>query len=285
MLLKIEKYFKAILPQKIKDAIKIFLPSSLYSKVTPLDIELTRISKEPRYETGYTNILGKQVKYIDAPSFRFMYDEIFNKEIYHIRTKRQEPFILDCGANVGLSVIYLKRLLPSATIIAFEPDEKAYDALNFNVASLNLENITTVKKAVWDCEETVEFYAEGADAGRISVGMEKEASISSVETVRLKDYLENKKIDFLKIDIEGAEYKVLKDCGDLLTNVENIFIEYHSFEGKEQHLDEILAILKESGFRYIVQHIGIFSDQPFLEVKTWDTMDLQLNIFAIKPNE
>ena len=49
---------------------------------------------------------------------------------------------------------------------------------------------------------------------------------TTVTCVRLKDLLDDD-IDFLKIDIEGAEYAVLKDCSDDLTNVKNLFVEYH----------------------------------------------------------
>jgi hypothetical protein len=64
--------------------------------------------------------------------------------------------------------------------------------------------------------------------------------------------------------------------------VEKIFIEFHSFVGKQQRLSEILSILKEAKFRYIIHHIGTFSPKPFIQVSTYLEMDLQLNIYAYR---
>jgi hypothetical protein len=68
----------------------------------------------------------------------------------------------------------------------------------------------------------------------------------------------------------------------LLSNVERIFLEYHSFKGKEQSLHRILDILQGAGFRYNIQHIGVFSNHPFEEINSYMGMDLQLNIFAYR---
>jgi len=74
----------------------------------------------------------------------------------------------------------------------------------------------------------------------------------------------------------------LKECRSKLKNVDKIFLEYHSFVNEEQKLDEILAILKEAGFRYNINHIGVVSKQPFISVNTYSGMDLQMNIFAYR---
>ena len=85
----------------------------------------------------------------------------------------------------------------------------------------------------------------------------------------------------LKIDIEGAEYEVLKDCSSELFRVKKIFIEYHSWNNSEQRLSEILAILEENKFRYYIEDIGK-RKHPFIENGKDLKMDLQLNIFGYK---
>ena len=65
---------------------------------------------------------------------------------------------------------------------------------------------------------------------------------NNVRCVRLNDLL-NEEIDFLKIDIEGAELPVLKDCSDNLKNVKNLFVEYHGKYDEMFKLNEILEIL------------------------------------------
>lgn len=83
------------------------------------------------------------------------------------------------------------------------------------------------------------------------------------------------------MDIEGAEYAVVQDCIDVLDNVRNIFIEYHSHEKEPQKLHELLAILCRSGFRYHVREAWT-SPQPFIHRRTLLGMDLQLNIFGFR---
>ena len=74
----------------------------------------------------------------------------------------------------------------------------------------------------------------------------------------------------------------MEDCVDKLHNVDKLFIEYHSFTNTKQELHKILEILVNAGFRYNIQHIGVFSVRPLITIKYYFGMDLQLNIFAVK---
>jgi FkbM family methyltransferase len=242
--------------------------------------EISRISQTPRFFIGETDILEHKLQFVDSASFCFIYDELFNKEIYKFETSNPSPYIIDAGANIGLSVIYFKKLFPNAEIIAFEPDSKVFKALEYNVQSFAFEKVQLIQKALWNEETTLKFYSEGADGGRIATQTDLHRLIE-IPTCRLRNYL-NRKVDLLKIDIEGAEIIVLEDCKDLLHNVERIFVEYHSFTQKEQKLYQLLEILEKAGFRYQVQHVGVFSHHPFVKISEYNNMDLQLNIFAYR---
>ena len=98
-------------------------------------------------------------------------------------------------------------------------------------------------------------------------------------SIRLKNILA-RKIDFLKIDIEGAETEVVEDCAKNLTMVKNVFVEYHSSVGKEQTLPKILSILSGSGMRYSIKEASS-SKSPFIDRVT-SGFDLQLNISAYR---
>ena len=215
----------------------------------------------------------------DKSSFASMYEEIFTNKIYEIKTEIEKPLIIDCGSNIGLSILFFKQNLPNAKVIGFEPDPRIFNILKGNIESAKLSDIQLINKALSDKEGKIDFYSEGADGGRIA--QENDNKIISVDTIRLRPYLD-KEIDLLKIDIEGAETAVLKDCADLLKNVKNIFIEYHSIKDKDQTLDEILKILRDNNFRYYIDRTGIKSTQPFLKINTNLNYDLQLNISATK---
>ena len=97
----------------------------------------------------------------------------------------------------------------------------------------------------------------------------------------------NKHVDFLKLDIEGAETTVIKDCADYLGNVDNIFVEYHSFLSEKQTLDELLNILKKTNFRVQIQTQFLFSSAISFKIKSvWHgltteyILDIENNISA-----
>jgi FkbM family methyltransferase len=227
-----------------------------------------------------TDVFEKKIKIPDAASFLFIYDELFRKGIYNFKTDETKPLILDCGANIGLSIIYFKHLLPNAEILGFEPDAKIFEFLKFNIESFDFSGVTLLKKACWKDETVLKFFSEGADAGRTANPTDS-GNIVDVEAVRLRNYL-TRKISMLKMDIEGAEYEVLNDIKDKLECVENIFVEYHSFIGKEQFLPEILSILKHAGFRLHINAPGLTSEHPLVDVTDYNGMDNQINIFGFR---
>jgi FkbM family methyltransferase len=216
----------------------------------------------------------------DAASFLFMHKEIFEQEIYKFISPTEEPFIIDAGANIGLSTIYFKKLYPKARILAFEPDDYIFKYLQKNILQFGLKEVQLIKKGLWDKETMLPFNSEGADGGAIDFNEQKKTQ-NEIEVTSLKPFL-NRKVDFLKIDIEGAEYTVLQDIKDKLNLVDNIFVEYHSFVNQEQKLGEIVSILQKSGFRLHVNSPGLSSVQPFKKINTYNGMDMQLNIYGYR---
>jgi len=215
----------------------------------------------------------------DLPSFVWQFKELFEEELYRFDTDLKESVIYDCGANIGMSCLYFKKLYPDAKIKAFEADLKIAKVLESNLAKNSvLDGIEIINSAVWIDDKGIEFASEGADGGSI-YGNSNKIKMSSI---RLKEYLEKEqKIDMLKIDIEGAEYEVLKDCKDSLGNVQNLFVEYHSWNNSNQKLSEILEVLEHNGFRYYVESLTK-RKYPFVNKGEEDNMDLQLNIFGVR---
>jgi FkbM family methyltransferase len=208
--------------------------------------------------------------------------EIFEDEVYKFNTPNNSPTIIDCGANIGLSIIYFKRLYPNANITAFEPDPDIFDLCKYNCNQFNLQDVEIVNAAVWKENTEMTFFADGALGGNI-MAEGKNNTGTKVKAEKLSSYLD-RPIDFLKIDIEGAEYEVLKSCKDLLGNVQNLFVEYHSFQNQDQILDDLLRILSDAGFRYYIKEAWVSMKKPFVDSVLERNMDLQLNIFAYRPN-
>lgn len=226
--------------------------------------------------------LNKRMFIHDIASFELCYDELFVQEMYNFVAKRPDPYIIDCGANLGMSIVYFKELYPKAKIIAFEADEHVFSFLEKNVQSFGYKNVELVNKAVWNKDDVLSFIVEGGAGGRLEEQSQYGNYIyKDVSCVSVRKYLMDEKVDFFKIDIEGAEYEVLKDCEDLLPNVENLFIEYHSMPEKRQNLHDILKIVQDAGFNYHIKE-AYTAKYPFIERKLNFGMDLQLNIFCYK---
>ncbi len=264
----------------LKKKKKIISPPVIVYERNFTALELSDMKAQPACVNGLVEFEGKLFQFHDAASFYVTHKEIFVDKIYEYISKTENPIILDCGANMGLSVLFFAKHYPNATIIAFEPEEPIYNILKRNVEAYGLQNVTLHKKAVWYEETTLQFFTDKGMGGSIAnVYTNQEPTL--VETIIMSDFLKEK-VDFLKMDIEGAEYKVLKSCGALLQNVENIFVEYHSFINEEQHLDDLLLLLKQSGFRYHLKQ-SFSRTTPFTDrFLACENMDLAINIFAYR---
>lgn len=242
-------------------------------------VEMARLAKMPRYVETTTDLPGFPIRIPDAASFLASWEEIINQEIYDFKCRSDNPRILDCGANVGVSSIFFHRRYPNARITAFEPDPKIFSYLENNLKSAGIADIDLCEKAVWTSDTTLKFQSEGSDAGRID--SISDSNTIEVGAVRLRNYL-NEEVDFLKLDIEGAEGEVILDIEPCLSNVRNIFVEYHSFAGKPQTLGVLINVLSNAGFRLQIHHMCP-SPKPFIHTKSNLGMDMQLNIFGYRP--
>ncbi len=220
-----------------------------------------------------TNIGRYKINYINSKEFHILKNEIFGNECYKTNIKKKEPYIIDVGSHIGLSVIYFKNIYPKSRILAFEPNSYTRELLKENIFINNLKNITILPYAIDSSEGRRIFYIDTSEnkwqstAGFLENSWNKQYNNNSsieVETKKLSEFL-NEQVDLLKIDIEGIETQVLTEAKDLLKNVLNIVVEYHPI--KKENLKKILSILQDSGYK-----ISIFKDGR--EIKQVSNKDL-----------
>ena len=240
-----------------------------------------RLLKNIPQDATTFNLFGSTIHFTNKAEFFHAIEEIFLDEIYKIQLP-ENALIIDGGANVGMSVLYLKQKHPSAQIIAFEPDETNFALLNKNIKSFNLTNILPYKKAIWKENTTITFVNEGSMSSKIETSSNgASVNVIHIEAIRLKDFLKET-VHFLKLDIEGAEYEVLKDCRNDLDKVQNMFIEFHGQFNKTNELTEILTILEDNKFKYYIKEADVVYPTPFKRDSEKRNYDLQLNIFAFR---
>lgn len=239
-----------------------------------------RYALTPRRKPGQVRLDGRDFRFPDAASFLSAYEEIFADRIYAFEARSEEPLILDLGANVGLSVLFFKRLYPRSRIIALEPDPEVFRYLEGNVAALGLAGVTLHNAAVWTQAGELSFAPDGADGGR--VGANGPGAGVRVPALGICELMGTQAIDFLKMDIEGAENDVLPACAHLLPNVRNVFVEYHSPAGQPQRLDRVIDVLAGAGFRIALATVKT-ARSPFVARPAEGPFDLQVNVSGYRP--
>lgn len=142
---------------------------------------------------------------------------------------------IDIGANIGLYTLFASKCVgANGTIYSFEPNERMFTELTYNVSLNSFSDICTLNNyAISDFSGVSKLskYEEGAEVfGSLGNQHWAEAKIigyDDVETVRLDDYLNALGIihvDLIKMDIEGAELLALKGCKELLSKSTDLVI-------------------------------------------------------------
>jgi FkbM family methyltransferase len=188
---------------------------------------------------------------VDASVLRYQYREIFIERGYDFACSHSSPLIVDCGGNIGLSVVWFKQRYPQSRVTVFEADPSIAAVLASNINVLQLKDVEIVQAAVWNQTGTVSFAAGGADAGRIH----DRAGHREVRSIRLADFI-TEPVDLLKLDIEGAEYSVVSDLYGTgkIRLVNRLICEIHSRPEDRDQIAALLSALVESGFKISFNH-------------------------------
>lgn len=195
-----------------------------------------------------------QVRINDGPNFFMQYKDIFLNRIYHFEASRLDPVVLDCGGNIGMSVLYYKQVYPRAKVTTFEPDPLVFGYLKDNLERHGLHDVQLVQAAIAGRDGILALHSDGKYASNLvleSTPLPDGWTRHNVPCVRLSAYL-TELIDFLKVNIEGAEWEALADCGDRLRLVSEMVIEYHHLPGLPRTLHKILDLLDRQGFEYLI---------------------------------
>ncbi|MCX6205140.1 MAG: FkbM family methyltransferase [Bacteroidetes bacterium] len=267
----------------VKGIIGKFKPKAQVGRFKDISWTLEKILKHEEDQTKKQKKLPiGLVNYIRPYELLHTYRELFGKEMYLFEAANDTPIILDCGSNIGLSVLYFKTIYPKAKVWAFEPDPTNFELLNSNIQSNNLQDVIAKPSAVWITDGKISFSGNGSEASRIDES-NSSTSNNDVNCFRLKTLLQSfDRIDFLKMDIEGGEYKVITDCADILHRVEHLFLEYHGKTTDTQQLTELLDIVHRQGFQAYIRNAADALVHPFVEKQTNTQFDVQLNIFCYK---
>ena len=154
------------------------------------------------------------------------YQEHVDAQYQSILSATKVPLIIDGGANAGYSPIWFALKYPQARVLAIEPDPENFAVLKRNVAPFH--NITAVEAALWN-ERAIVSVLDSNDwawGRRFDVT----AAGPGIPTVTVRELLDSD-LDYapfiVKIDIEGAETKLLRSNNEWMDDFPLVIFEPH----------------------------------------------------------
>jgi FkbM family methyltransferase len=192
----------------------------------------------------------------------FVFQQIFIDKEYQpvvdfIESKRIKiNTIVDCGANIGYSTLYLSRFFPAASIISIEPDSGNMEMVKKNTEANLLKNLIYIEKGVWHKHAWLQLRTDFRDGSNWSRSLHEvsDPTLADTEALSLPEIMQTnnlESIDLLKIDIEGAERYLFQDhniAREFLSKTKCLAIEIHD----EYNIREnIYHILTSAGFEFV----------------------------------
>jgi FkbM family methyltransferase len=201
-------------------------------------------------------LLDYEVWGFSYSTLEFLFREVFLSAEYHFESADPRPLIIDCGSNIGMSVLYFKHLFPAARIVAFEANPHAFRMLERNMKVNGVEGVELHNAALSDREGEISFFVS-PDRGTL-VGSTRGDRGGSVELkVRAEGLAKHvkaqAKVDLIKIDVEGSEMGIVNELigASALGKPDQYIIEYHHrINGDRSAFAAFLDKFERAGYDY-----------------------------------
>jgi FkbM family methyltransferase len=176
--------------------------------------------------------------------------------------------ILDIGSHIGYHSLSYSKINPNVKILAFEPQRRVFELLQENIESNALKNVTAFNLAVSNkvgifslsnsipdgknANTNIEYGTDKSfNLGGVSLGKNGE----QVQTTTI-DNLELKNLDFIKIDVEGAESLVILGGIETIKKYKPIICFESNFKTITQDMKEMFGCEDSRTPNEILQEIG-----------------------------
>jgi len=174
------------------------------------------------------------------------------------RTVQPGNLVVDAGANIGYHALHLAKLVGKmGTVVAFEPLPYLADALEASMAENDFISYANIYRKALDQEpgslrlrhapRTANF--GGAHLAPDTAVPEAHAD-EIVSTVRLDDIIAGRPCHFLKMDVEGAEPRVIRGARETLTTAKPVIL-------SELHNDQLRIVSNASADEFVAQMAGL----------------------------
>jgi FkbM family methyltransferase len=183
-----------------------------------------------------------------------IFDEILLGKVYERLFKVEKgDIVIEIGAHVGVFTIQAAKAVgEKGLVVAIEPDPKNMALLHENLKNHGFDNVILAEKAVSNYQGRTKLCVGPGSYSHSIVLLHSdnyvEVDVDTLDNIALK--LGLKKVNFIKMDAEGAELKILHGAKKILCSPNlKLAIEEHSRYPGAPTLSEIMHYLKSQGFK------------------------------------
>lgn len=167
----------------------------------------------------------------------------------------EKDIVLDVGSAMGCFALPISK--KASSVIVLEPNPKYFATLKTLIFKYNIENIVLVDKAAWNEQGYKQFYIKEYESSVFIEGADINKSVIQVETDTIDNILFNlgiTRIDFMKMDIEGAEIEALSGASNILNNTRKLVVASYHYRNNEQTYLWVDQYLRSKGFNTIISN-------------------------------
>lgn len=240
---------------------KLSLPWQIAHDTASL-VKLMNMMEDPSehvYKVRIKQLDGRSVYCRSNTSDKFVLHSAFNVQ-FHVPPleviKDKNATILDLGSNVGYTMVHYKHLYPKARVIGVEMDKDNFEVLKMNMAQF--KNWESIHGAVWTLNSTIDYSGKDEETLAIHhidpINNALDLPRRTVNSYTIQSILDKynvDQVDFMKMDIEGAEIAIFNEDLSWIERVRNLHLEVHNPEKNPNKIDYtpiIIEKVRQAGF-------------------------------------
>ena len=209
--------------------------------------ELTLTLKSPFHSTVSLRKFSSDIATFEEVAIHQVYQDV-------LRFVPDCKTVIDLGANIGLTSLYLTHHFPACRVLAVEPDPDNFRLLSKNLGSLIAKGTCqAIQAAVWSEEKSL-VISDTAEQGehwmrQVGVASNCNDSRPTVQGLTMQSLLAHSgfaEVDLLKVDIEGAEVELFQGDLSWMKQIRALAIEFHDDTRTRSNFD---THLQAYGFR------------------------------------
>jgi FkbM family methyltransferase len=182
-------------------------------------------------------------------------------------TPKQGDIVIDIGANIGrYTIISSKRVGTKGKVVAIEAHPGNFEILNRNIKLNQLTNIIPLNYAAYSKETKIKLYVPDEESGYTIYHtlMERtgkkfvEVNANTLDYLLQLNEIRQEEVNWIKIDVEGAEFEVLKGATNVLSKSKDIAL--------------LIEVHGQNNYRPLVEFLSSYNFKIEFE-KTYETGD------------